>query len=171
MGWLKPVIDFAEERGAVKPREHAIETVEWLCEERATDAALLRIAARDARGEPCPPALPIARSYVPRKGRRVYLVGYPSRQPNSPAPEVMDLVFAYTYQVKRLQPGRILQSQRHRLDHDASTLAGNSESCVVDLTSGQVIGLHFDGRPREANYAVPLWKRGRIDEIRGSFTG
>jgi len=175
-GWeimhsLKPVIDFAEERGGVAPREYAIDAIEWLCEEPSTDAALLRIAVTDASGEPCPPPLPIATSYAPRKGRRLYLIGYPSRQPNSPSPEVMDFVFAYTYDVKRLQPGRILRSHRHRLDHDASTLGGNSGSCVVDLVSGRVIGLHFDGIPHEANYAVPLWKRGRIDEIRESFTG
>jgi hypothetical protein len=29
---------------------------------------------------------------------------------------------------------------------------------VVDLETGQVVGLHFGGRFREANQAVALWK-------------
>jgi hypothetical protein len=38
--------------------------------------------------------------------------------------------------------------------HDASTLGGNSGSCVADLRDGaRVVGLHFGGRPRGENYA------------------
>lgn len=41
------------------------------------------------------------------------------------------------------------------MSHDASTLGGNSGSCVVDFgTNGErVVGLHFGGRPRVENYA------------------
>jgi V8-like Glu-specific endopeptidase len=42
--------------------------------------------------------------------------------------------------------------------HDASTLGGNSGSCVVDLDSNQVIGLHFAGRYMQYNEAVALWR-------------
>jgi hypothetical protein len=44
------------------------------------------------------------------------------------------------------------------MSHDASTLGGNSGSCVVDF-SGQnalVVGLHFGGRPRVENWAHVL---------------
>jgi V8-like Glu-specific endopeptidase len=39
--------------------------------------------------------------------------------------------------------------------HDATTLSGNSGSCVVDLgNDGRlVVGLHFAGVPKQANYA------------------
>ena len=39
--------------------------------------------------------------------------------------------------------------------HDCSTLGGNSGSVVLDLATGQAVGLHFAGRFLEANYAVP----------------
>jgi len=42
--------------------------------------------------------------------------------------------------------------------HDASTLGGNSGSCVVDLDSNQVIGLHFAGKYMQYNEAVALWR-------------
>jgi hypothetical protein len=42
--------------------------------------------------------------------------------------------------------------------HDASTLGGNSGSCVVDLDSNRVIGLHFAGRYMQYNEAVALWR-------------
>jgi V8-like Glu-specific endopeptidase len=42
--------------------------------------------------------------------------------------------------------------------HDASTLGGNSGSCVIDLDGGKVLGLHFSGRYRRSNKAVALWK-------------
>ena len=43
------------------------------------------------------------------------------------------------------------------IEHDCSTLGGNSGSPVVDLETHQVIGLHFGGRFGVRNYAVPLW--------------
>ena len=41
------------------------------------------------------------------------------------------------------------------MSHDASTLGGNSGSCVVDFANNgeRVVGLHFGGRPRVENYA------------------
>jgi V8-like Glu-specific endopeptidase len=42
--------------------------------------------------------------------------------------------------------------------HDASTLGGNSGSCVVDLESNHVIGLHFGGEYMHYNAAVALWR-------------
>jgi V8-like Glu-specific endopeptidase len=39
--------------------------------------------------------------------------------------------------------------------HDASTLGGNSGSCVVDLSQDglRVLGLHFGGAARAQNWA------------------
>ena len=42
--------------------------------------------------------------------------------------------------------------------HDCSTLGGVSGSCVVDLDSNQVIGLHFAGLYMQYNEAVALWR-------------
>ena len=68
-------------------------------------------------------------------------------------------IFGGTYEVKRLQPGTVMQvdTARKVFTHDCSTLGGNSGSCVVDLRTGLVIGLHFGGGYRRANFAVALW--------------
>jgi V8-like Glu-specific endopeptidase len=55
--------------------------------------------------------------------------------------------------------------------HDCSKLGGNSGSCVIDLETNQVIGLHFGGRYLGRNSAVALWelrddrllKKGRVN--------
>ena len=49
-------------------------------------------------------------------------------------------------------------SKGQLFQHDCSTLGGNSGSCVVDLDSEQVIGLHFQGTYLDANWAVTLAK-------------
>lgn len=40
------------------------------------------------------------------------------------------------------------------LNHDATTLGGNSGSVVLDLDSGKAAALHFGGLQGETNYAV-----------------
>jgi hypothetical protein len=84
--------------------------------------------------------------------------------------------------VKRCSPGLIravcerkwLGSLVEVFLHDATTLSGSSGSCVVEVSTSRVIGLHFGGWPLppiqisassgnviaqlfEANGAVPLW--------------
>jgi S1-C subfamily serine protease len=106
-------------------------------------------------------------------GRRIYAIGYPAKDPRQNA-QIAELVFDDRYSVKRLQPGAVLSvaagpvlAQRpwstgttdaDVFHHDASTLGGNSGSCVIDLDTGSVIGLHFAGAPRLYNDAVALWK-------------
>ena len=41
-----------------------------------------------------------------------------------------------------------------RLNHDATTLGGNSGSVVMDLATGQAVGLHFGGYEGDRNMAV-----------------
>jgi endonuclease G, mitochondrial len=94
--------------------------------------------------------------------RDVAVVGYPALDPRN-AVDVQNRIFAGVFNVKRLQPGRLrdvesIRSFGHPVDavtHDSSTLGGNSGSAVVDVKTGEVVGLHFAGRYLEANYAVP----------------
>jgi V8-like Glu-specific endopeptidase len=58
----------------------------------------------------------------------------------------------------RVQPCSMGTEPRDVLFHDASTLGGNSGSCVVDLDTGQVLGLHFGGQYMHYNVAVALWR-------------
>src|SRR6516165_11707527 len=38
--------------------------------------------------------------------------------------------------------------------HDCTTLGGNSGSVVLNLSTGEAVGLHFAGLYQETNYAV-----------------
>lgn len=100
--------------------------------------------------------------------RNVCVIGFPARPKPFPArgtetQEVVNGIFDDKLGVKKLAPGEIdLGLGEHREDvrkwiftHDASTLRGNSGSCIIDLTSNgtPAIGIHFGGLPRDENYA------------------
>jgi Trypsin-like peptidase domain len=92
--------------------------------------------------------------------RDVYVVGYPALDSRRNEPAPVRRIFADIYDVKRLQPGKAVgySTRYSAVEHDCSTLGGNSGSPVVDLESNQVIGLHFGGRYGVGNYAVPIWQ-------------
>ncbi|CAA9233111.1 MAG: hypothetical protein AVDCRST_MAG50-1285 [uncultured Acidimicrobiales bacterium] len=149
-------IDFAEELSSAAPREHPVTEVVAVHEE--VDLAVLRVGPR-AGGTAVPAALPLSRApQRARKGRQVYVVGYPAADPGRNDAEVMGRIFNDIYNVKRLQPGGVRGTKGLLHSHDCSTLGGNSGSCVVDLETHQVVGLHFQGRYLEANWAVTLSK-------------
>ena len=58
----------------------------------------------------------------------------------------------------RVKPCSVAAEPGDVVFHDASTLGGNSGSCVVDLDTGQVIGLHYGGQYMHYNVAVALWR-------------
>lgn len=117
----------------------------------------------------------------PLIGTEVGVIGHPSfNSAYDPFPKYFG--FGDSFGVKRFSPGEIrgLQGRRWRdreVDlflHDATTLSGSSGSCILDLKSLKVLGLHFGGWPItkrtistsagdvtadlfESNGAVPLW--------------
>lgn len=90
---------------------------------------------------------------------RIYALGYPALDPRNGA-EAMRTIFGDVYNVKRLQPGQIMSvgAEPGVFHHDCSTLGGNSGSCVVDLATNRVLGLHFSGKYLKFNRAVALWE-------------
>ncbi|MFN3641329.1 MAG: DNA/RNA non-specific endonuclease [Gemmobacter sp.] len=160
--------------------------VDFRRERHAPDAPLLRLAAPVMihpywdmallTVEGLPEAVaPLALSPEPAEalaGRRVAVVGFPAFDPRNPADVQME-VFGGVFGVKRLQPGRItgtapaasIAGTVPAMLHDASTLGGNSGSCLIDLATGAVLGLHFGGRYLVTNHAVPagaLVRDGRV---------
>jgi formylglycine-generating enzyme required for sulfatase activity len=79
-------------------------------------------------------------------GRRVCIIGSPTRDARIPA-LVLGRVFGAAYGVTRLQPGEILEedSSKGILTHNCFTANGNGGSPVIDLQSGEVMGVHFAG--------------------------
>jgi hypothetical protein len=89
----------------------------------------------------------------------VAVIGYPAFDSRNGRTEQID-IFKNIFNVKRLQPGKStgLKQTPQILGHDCSTLGGNSGSCVIDLETGNVVGLHFGGQYLKGNVSVPLWK-------------
>lgn len=95
-------------------------------------------------------------------GAEIAVIGYPAKDPRNNI-ALQDEIFQGTYNVKRMQPGRI-EAERQIMSfgnnvpaatHDASTLGGNSGSAVVHVESGKILALHFAGLYLDANFAVP----------------
>ncbi len=161
-----PLVDYGEGRD-LTPTRLAIKSVIGIHPDARVDMALLEVDPQPVIEPPAgwtpPPVLPIAAA-APDAGDRdlqVYLIGYPaSDNQGVTPPDVLSNIFGGIYEVKRLQPGTVtsIATVLPRFSHDCSTLGGNSGSCIVDLQTHKVIGLHFSGGYRENNYAVALWR-------------
>lgn len=154
---MRACIDYGEEYFKSE-REFPFEGVIGIHEKY--DLALLRVSRDSSQGGTPPDSLILASSEPePIQGRKVYVVGYPAWDPRRNDPWVMERIFGHRYDYKRLQPGELLTLSHTDsvLYHDCSTLGGNSGSCLIDLETHRVIGLHFGGRYLTANKAVPLW--------------
>lgn len=70
-----------------------------------------------------------------------------------------------------VQPGKVLgigafsEGEAPGLLHDCSCLGGSSGGPLVELESGDVLGLHTSGRAGTHNYAEPLWELARDPEV------
>jgi len=122
------------------------------------DLALLGVESPAGATAPEPVRL-ASESMDPLERRRIFVVGYPALDPRNGA-EAMRRIFGDVYNVKRLQPGEIMivPPDLGIFHHDCSTLGGNSGSCVIDLDSNLVLGLHFAGKYLKSNKAVALWQ-------------
>ncbi len=97
--------------------------------------------------------------------RAVAVIGYPMLDYRNDL-DLQHRIFRGVYGKKRLMPGTLMGyattksfgREVEALTHDSSTLGGNSGSAVLDLMTGQVLGLHFAGDYMKANYAVPTWQ-------------
>jgi endonuclease G len=97
--------------------------------------------------------------------RDVVVVGYPALDTRNDF-ALQNRIFRGVFEIKRLQPGK-LRGRRQTLSfgnqvlamtHDSSTLGGNSGSAVIDVQTGSVLGLHFGGVYRDANFGVPAFE-------------
>ncbi len=165
-------IDYVEELGSLASAEFSLTSVIGVHQD--FDLALFTAEPISSTGTNLPEPLPVS-SEPPSDliGGTVYCVGYPAWDGRRNDPEVMRKIFSNIFNVKRLQPGKTISYRQTNkiFMHDCSTLGGNSGSCVIDLETNQVIGLHFGGRYLQGNSAVALWeltndrllKKGRVN--------
>lgn len=99
-------------------------------------------------------AEPIRLAKTPAITDDMAVIGYPAYDSRIPEPDLMKFIFGNTYDKKRLAPGSITKVETLRLQHNCTTLGGNSGSVLVDLKSGEALGLHFSGTFLTTNYAV-----------------
>ncbi|MBK7820509.1 MAG: S8 family serine peptidase [Tessaracoccus sp.] len=135
------------------------------------DLALLRIEKTNTDGEP-PPPLRLS-DMSAGEGAKLFVIGYPAMPTALPSDEEgrrrMDVVrrlgeiYGTTFGVRYLSPGLVMQTPtQFRPDdpnprvftHDATSLGGNSGSCVLSFDDNlDVAGLHFAGDWLRANFA------------------
>ena len=172
-------IDFKRElTSAEDDRSAYIEVREVVMIHPYWDMALVRV-------EGLPAAHGVLRLSVNRPedlvNRDVVVVGYPALDPRNDIP-LQNQIFEGKYEVKRLQPGKLrkrasirsFESTVSAATHDSSTLGGNSGSAVIDVSTGEVVALHFAGQYLKANYCVPTYELARdprVVDAGVNFTG
>ena len=177
LGIQKAGIDFAQE---VKPRAPVFLSVKKiLLIHPHWDMALLRVKGL----EPDHPVLRLGVANPQDLAERdIVIIGYPAQDPRNDF-NLQNQIFRGIFDVKRLQPGKLkkrelitdnFNNRVYTVTHDASTLGGNSGSTVIDVKSGEVVGLHFGGIYLKANYAVPTYELARdprVVDAGVNFTG
>lgn len=150
-----PRIEFNVTDHFTATRNFMISKVVYYASEAAFDVALLRVSASLSE---LPPPLPLewnvaelgvmtagppgaAASF---QGRDVYVIGHPYRPLGS---TLTQSIFGAVDGNKRWSPGKVtrLDVENFCLEHDCSTLGGNSGSCVLSANLHRVVGIHFGG--------------------------
>jgi endonuclease G len=144
-------VDFREEHQRPAAAEIAVKEVLFIAEtgNLHPDVAVLRVEVQGS----LPAPLPLAERDA-EAGQIVAAVGYPARDSRNGQSD-MARIFGNVFDVKRLAPGFLTQADHpFILQHDCSTLGGNSGSPLIDPSSGEAVGLHFAGRFQQSNFAV-----------------
>lgn len=146
-------IDFNEEVDA--PENDAwtadVAGLEYLADDLSADVALLRV---EAAGFVLPDPLELADKEAATDDL-VALIGYPAYDSRNDDGD-QARYFHDLYEVKRFAPGFVMQglTEDTLLLHDCTSLGGNSGSPLLDLRTGKVVGLHFQGKYGVNNAAV-----------------
>lgn len=150
------------------------------------DVALLEVETTSVGGEALPPQLSLSANVLSAdRGADVIVIGYPARPGALPTTTAGDYdmevvtrlgeLFGNDYGVKYIAPGKVSQPvgaprdvNGWTFDHDATTLGGNSGSCVVSFQGPMpTVGLHFGGKWLSANYAHALGAIGAHEPLLG----
>ena len=149
---MTAAIDFLEEFDRFDSLEFNLRRILHIEDDGGPDIALLQIEPVKGTNLAAPIALSTREA---REEQQVAVIGYPAKDSRIPDQQLMQDIFGDVFDKKRLAPGQISGSDEDALLHDCSTLGGNSGSVVLDLETGEAVGLHFAGRFLEANFAVP----------------
>ena len=167
---IKVHIDIAEEHASEEQLEYLIGSIRHIenVSMGGVDMAVLTLDRKAADIA----ADPIELAPTSTDSEFIGVVGYPAYDYRNPQ-DVMDRIFNGNYNVKRLAPGKIMQSSysENVFTHNCTTLGGNSGSVVFDIASGSAIGLHFAGNALRQNYAVKANAINRVLKRTGVYVG
>lgn len=148
-GDMAASIDMLQEIGRDDKQVFDVKAVSYIEPRPGLDLAFLEVEQIDGQV-----AKPLTLSARPEARPFVATIGYPAFDSRIPEPDLMKQIYGEIYDKKRLAPGAITNADDNRVLHNCTTLGGNSGSVVVDLTSGEALGLHFSGSFLRTNYAV-----------------
>jgi endonuclease G len=143
-------LDFLRQSGTIGRRAVTVSSVLYIAGDKEPDFAFLVV--QDMGG-----VEPLTLSAgSPAIGTPVAGVGYPAWDGNRNDPRLMTELFGGIYDVKRFCPGIVTGASHDGVTvmADYTSLGGCSGKPVLDLETASVIGLHFAGAFREANYLV-----------------
>ncbi len=157
-------IDFKEELNSTNEDSIFLDVREVVMIHPFWDMALLRTSFLPDGVEPLHLSTTHPEDLTSAANRDIAVIGYPAFDSRNDS-TLQNKIFNGIYNIKRLQPGtvtgrRVIRSFENlvnALKHNASTLGGNSGSAVINLRSGEVVGLHFAGKFKDSNYAVPMY--------------
>ncbi|MGO8368322.1 serine protease [Rhizobium ruizarguesonis] len=105
-------------------------------------------------------------SQQPPENTAIFAVGFPAYDLRNDI-DAMRRIFSDTFGRKQLMPGYTMISRSENPDgrpvlrHDASTISGTSGAAIVEIATGEVLGVNFAGAFGQANFAVPAWELAR----------
>jgi endonuclease G len=155
--FYRPYINFRVEAGSPVSREYcfALKLPVHFPGADEPDIAILQVAPASLTGRPLPPSLQLATT-EPTVQQPVAIIGHPADDlKRNPDKALLQAFFQGHYAVKRLQPGLLTNWDNKLLYHDCTTTGGNSGSPLLDLSTGEVLGLHSRGEFGRYNSAVP----------------
>src|SRR5262249_10277550 len=150
---------FRKEMGSAPSRRFKVLDVIYIGTPGLLDVAFLRIAKSGVAELPAEQALarPLRLSASdPTAGLAVATIGYPGTDRGNYDLDTLLRVYGNVFDTKRCAPGKITGQDGRGISHDCSSMPGSSGSALVDLVTGDVVGLHFQGIPFRANHAVPI---------------
>ena len=142
-------IDFKEEdTRPVQEDEHRLKDILYVADANGPDLALFSCPSAQQR-----PGLTLTDDLVQHEA--VAAIGYPFEDGRlrRDLKDAADRIFGDIYEVKRLAPGKVKKVDATSIDHDCTTLHGNSGSVIVKLATGEAVGVHHGGGIA-ANHAV-----------------
>lgn len=151
-------LDTVRERQTSAEIIYRLREVLWIAPPSgAHDVAFLSIESSSSNNDPQPMPIPLmTQTELDQLADEswVSIIGFPAFSRHNNAVDQQQ-IFEGEYDVKRIQPGKIMaKSDQGIINHDASTLGGNSGSVVLDHESGKAVALHFGGIEGDTNSSV-----------------